>query len=193
MTDCKFCNLNPQDFANTRIDETEHFFLVPAVGCLVEGYLLLVSKRHIFSMAELTPVEKDEYLTLLTKYRNLFDQIYGKYPIVFEHGSIPFGQSTSSSSIYHAHTHIVNHHFKQERALLTDLRLEPISSFKPVHANYIFYLAPDGTQYLSTQFPPVSQQMRRYIASDLGISQQYNWKTTEFPENLAKTIQTFTQ
>ena len=83
MTDCKFCNLNPQDFANTRIDETEHFFLVPAVGCLVEGYLLLVSKRHIFSMAELTPVEKDEYLTLLTKYRNLFDQIYGKYPIVF--------------------------------------------------------------------------------------------------------------
>lgn len=193
MENCKFCNLNPQDFANTQIDETEHFFLIPAVGCLVDGYLLAVSKKHIHSMAELTPSEKDEYFALLAKYRKLFFKSYGQSPIIFEHGSTPFQESASASSIYHAHTHLVNHHFQNEAQILADLKLEPISSFEKITTNYIFYLAPDGTPYLSTHFNPVSQQMRRYIAQDLGIPKQYNWKESEFPKNLTKTIHTFTK
>lgn len=102
-------------------------------------------------------------------------------------------EKSSAGSVFHAHTHIVNHHFTNETTIQTELHLSPLFSFEKMSHNYIFYLAPDGTPYLSTQFNPVSQQMRRYIAQDLGISEQYNWKESEFPENLAKTIHTFTK
>jgi len=192
MLDCKFCNRNPQDLANTIIEETEHFYLMPATGCLVDGYLLVISKRHLYSMSTLTESEKSEYFSLLAKYRKHFFDIYGNYPIIFEHGSVPLQKDTSASSIFHAHTHIVNHLFQNENKLLDDLNLSPLSSFPEMKQNYIFYLNPQGKLYLSTHFPAVSQLMRRRIATDLGILEQYNWKTHEFPENLAKTIQNFT-
>lgn len=193
MLSCKFCHFDPHNFENTILEETENFFLMPATGCLVNGYLLVISKKHIYSMAELNAKEKSEYFSLLAKYRKLFLNAYGQYPIIFEHGGIPTQEDTSASSVFHAHTHIVNHHFQDEAHLLLDLHLEPISSFDKIPSNYIFYLSPQGIPYLSTQFPPVSQLMRRQIAADLGIPEQYNWKTHEFPENLVKTINLFTQ
>lgn len=39
-------------------------------------------------MFELDKKKKEEYFALIEKYRCMFKQIYGKNPIVFEHGTI---------------------------------------------------------------------------------------------------------
>ena len=87
IINCIFCNLEKNKIENTILDETNHFYILPTVGSLVDGYILVVSKRHINSMSELTKNEMDEYNFIIEKYRNIFRDIYGKYPIVFEHGS----------------------------------------------------------------------------------------------------------
>src|SRR5574344_919777 len=104
--DCKFCNSTANIYDEV-IDETKYFTIKPSLGSLVDGYLLIISKRHITSMSQLTSNEKKEYFEIIEKYREKFHDIYGAYPIIFEHGTI--NEKTSASSVTHAHTHIVNH------------------------------------------------------------------------------------
>ena len=59
--DCVFCNIDNSKVENTIIDESDNFFVLPSIGSLVDGYLLIVSKRHINSMAELMENERIEY------------------------------------------------------------------------------------------------------------------------------------
>ena len=40
----------PIKVKNTIIDESDNFFVLPSIGSLVDGYLLIVSKKHINSM-----------------------------------------------------------------------------------------------------------------------------------------------
>ena len=35
-------------------------------------------------MSELNKKEREEYFNLINEYRNLFNKIYNKYPIIFE-------------------------------------------------------------------------------------------------------------
>ena len=69
--ECIFCKLDKNKIVNTIIEETKNFIIMPAEGALVEGYLMLVSKKHIYSMAELDNTEKEEYLSIIEKYRNI--------------------------------------------------------------------------------------------------------------------------
>ena len=43
--DCVFCNIDNSKVENTIIDESDNFFVLPTIGSLVNGYLLIVSKR----------------------------------------------------------------------------------------------------------------------------------------------------
>ena len=54
IPECTFCNINKIKFGNTVLDETKYFYIIPSLGSIVEGYILIISKRHINSMLELT-------------------------------------------------------------------------------------------------------------------------------------------
>ena len=84
---CPFCELDKSKIYNTILDESKYFYITPTLGSLVDGYILIISKSHINSMSLLTKEERLDYKLLIDKYRNIFKKIYGKYPIVFEHGS----------------------------------------------------------------------------------------------------------
>ena len=112
---CPFCNIDYEDVSNTIIEETDNFIIVPSKGSLVVGYLLIFPKKYITSMNELSKFEKQELENLIYKYREKFNSLFGKYPIIFEHGTSRQDDSNSSSSITHAHCHIVNHNFKSEK------------------------------------------------------------------------------
>ena len=190
MEKCIFCNIDTTKIYNTILDETDNFVVVPTLGSLVEGYILIVSKKHIFNIGELSIKEQDEYINLVNKYRELFNKIYGKYPIVFEHGTSKNDLNLTSSSVIHAHTHIVNHSFKNESEILNDLNLEEIYSTNDIliDKNYIFYTSQSGKMYITYDFERTSQLMRILIARDLGFEDKYNWKSEEFLDNVEKTI-----
>ena len=66
--DCVFCNIDNSKVENTIIDESDNFFFFFSIGTLVDGYLLIVSKRHINSMAELMENERIEYEFLIKNH-----------------------------------------------------------------------------------------------------------------------------
>ena len=186
MNKCIFCNLDNSKLENTILEETENFIVVPALGSLTRGYVLIVAKNHIYNMLELD--EKEEYFTLIEKYRCMFKQIYGKNPIVFEHGTIKENLENSSSSVVHAHTHIVNHNYKDEKIILNKHNFEEFNDKINLNKNYLFYISPNGKKYLTYNFKAISQLMRILIAEDLNMKEKYNWKKESFKENIILTI-----
>ena len=73
---CPFCTLDIHDFSNTIIDKSDDFLILPSKGSLCDGYLLIVPKKHINSMNELTTSEKEKLISLIKNYREKFHQIY---------------------------------------------------------------------------------------------------------------------
>lgn len=191
---CPFCKLDLKDISNTIIEESENFIIVSSKGALCDGYLLILTKEHLNSMNELSNNAKDELIILINKYRVKFYQIYGKYPIFFEHGSSETNHTTSAGSVTHAHIHIVNHNFKDENKIINELNLKEVKDaefFANKNKNYISYISHTFNHYITYNFKPTSQQMRIYIANDLNISNNYNWKTFNFDNNIISTINNF--
>lgn len=163
---CIFCTLDKSKRENTILEETTYFYVIPAVGSLVVGYVLILCKRHIYSMAELNNKKQKEYENLIEKYRNIFKNIYKKYPIVFEHGSPNIENKTKANSIDHAHTHIVNYQYKNEEKIIKNLNFYPIGELTQLtkKQNYILYINPNKVIYMTTNFPSISQLMRLVMA-----------------------------
>lgn len=187
---CTFCNLDKTKLANTILDETKCFYITPTLGSLTNGYILLITKRHINSMSELTIEEMEEYKLLIKKYRENFKNIYQKYPIVFEHGTPNLKSDIKASSVIHAHTHIVNHNYKNENILIEKLKFKKNNEYENMlsNKNYIFYISLKDEIYITNEFEPISQFMRIEIAKDLNIVNKYDWRKNDFNDNIISTI-----
>ena len=66
MEECDFCKLDKSKIYNTIIEETKNFYIKPSIGAIVEGYLLIISKRHVNCMQQLNENEKKECLEIIT-------------------------------------------------------------------------------------------------------------------------------
>ena len=187
---CPFCNIDNTKLANTILDETKYFYITPSLGSLIEGYILITTKRHVNSMSELTVDEMEEYKILIKKYREILKKIYKKYPIIFEHGTPDLKDSIRASSVIHAHTHVVNHNYENENALIENLKFKRINKLenKFSNKNYIFYISPQNDIYITNEFESVSQFMRIEIAKDLNLVDKYDWRKNDFHENIILTI-----
>lgn len=139
-------------------------------------------------MAELNNEEKEEYFTLINKYRELFKKIYNKYPIIFEHGDTD--DNINTSSVKHAHTHIVNHNFKNELNIINELNFCLVNNINDIKLknNYIMYINQYNQIYVTYNYNSISQLMRILIAKDLDIEDKYNWKRNKFNKNIKLTI-----
>lgn len=190
---CVFCSFDKDKIENTIIEETKYFYVLPGVGALVDGYLLIVSKRHVNSMADLEDNEKCEYKKIINKYRKKFNSIYNKYPIIFEHGTPKIHSKNKANSVFHAHTHIVNHNFNDENKIISNLKFKIINSITEIknNKNYISYINASGVNMVSYDFPSESQLMRKYIACDLKNEDKYNWRDYSFIDNIKLTIDKF--
>lgn len=191
--ECIFCNMDKTKLENTILDETRYFYVIPALGSIVEGYILIISKRHVNSMSELTIEEMNEYEDLINKYREIFKSIYKKYPIVFEHGTPNTEDKIRANSITHAHTHIVNYNYKNEKYLIEKLNFKKINKINQMlnmnrNKNYIFYINSNNYIYITDAFKPISQYMRIEIAKDLNIPYKYDWHQNKFENNIILTI-----
>ena len=171
------------------MDETKNFIVIPTIGALVDGYILIVSKKHYSSMLELDYNLRLEYLSIINKYREIFKITYNEYPIIFEHGTNK--ESNTASSIIHSHTHVVNHNYISESRLIKELNFIDFNILSYNSKNdksYIMYISPSNKTYISYDFNCKSQLMRYYIAKDLNLVNMYDWKNYSFEENIKSTI-----
>jgi len=83
---------------------TESFAVVPSMGQLSEGHLLILPKVHRLSLGHLTENERRELATVRERVYTALTMLSGT-PVWFEHGCV--GESTGGCGIYHAHLHAV--------------------------------------------------------------------------------------
>jgi diadenosine tetraphosphate (Ap4A) HIT family hydrolase len=203
--DCEFCDEfaggNANSFATrygtdipsrTLLDHGG-FRILPSLGQIVPGYLLLVPICHYVALADM-PIA--ELRTADVLRRDLADQMRHTYGdcLFFEHG-VRTGEA-GGCGISHAHLHIVP--FPAKKDPVEDLcdaytfeKLSNLTELKNIQPgkSYLYYESVRGVKYVFYPSFVPSQHVRRLLAEALGL-QTWDWhcfgKEEKFFETLAQ-------
>lgn len=172
------------------IYESTNFIVVPELGSIKPGYLMIVPKKHEYlSVAQIPQRYIPEYLQVCEDVEIILKGAFGDKPVsFFEHGSGPSGFTSHKKSIVHAHTHVVIDFTLQQKYLdMVQMKLCPDLSVAR-HTHYFAYKVGahgnrlccyDDEVYVQRQFP------RQIMAMELGLAPNlYNWRHTSFMENI---------
>ena len=169
------------------IYESDNFYVVPELGALKQGYLMIVPKRHILSVAQFPEELMPEYHQVCKDVEEMLLKAFNGHVVSFmEHGSGPSGKTSHKKSIVHAHTHVVvDFTLKKWYRDMVQMKVcDDISAARDVHyfsyqqgSDGELYVAMDPDVYTQRQFP------RQVMAEELGFApDQYNWRWYEFDE-----------
>jgi len=185
---------------NKTLLESENFKVIPSLGSMVEGWVLIVPKKHYLSFGYLEAYYFEELNELHCELSSKLKKIYNKNIISFENGSFTSGSSIGCGVDY-AHIHYVpiDIDIKQKvnDAYNNTLSWQKISSLLSVKntienlSSYLFIEDVNSQKFLCEIDKPYSQLIRQIIANHLGIPEQYDWKAFHFEENIKKTIEKF--
>lgn len=176
------------------IYSSPHFYVTSELGALKQGYLMIVPKQHILSVAQFYPALMVEYNQVCKDLEYILQGAYPEATCVtfMEHGSAPGGITSHKKSIVHAHTHVVtdfrlsDHHKRM-------VKLTPIDDISLASETHYFsyqegsdgqlMICMDSNVYVQRQFP------RQVMAEELKLAPgQYNWRKVGFEENVHATL-----
>lgn len=181
---------------NEPILTTEHFVVLPSIGAIVEGWLLIAPRDPVLSIGALGGIWDDE-LSELKKYLvSVLTRQYGPVS-VFEHGPAQIG-SVVGCGVDHAHLHLVPTRID---LLAYARKLSPKTVWTPCrNPNQLVDAHRDGFSYLYLEQPLycpesvisvgssiLSQFFRRIIAEGAGKAEQWDWKQYPFMDNVHAT------
>lgn len=181
---------------NEPLIETKNFVVIPSLGALVEGWVLVVPKEHEISMGALPLTLREEAAEIERQTRVALRNQYEKPVIAFEHGPSAENHGTGCG-VDHAHLHLV----PLECDLLTCVRpfVPATTEWKAcdwddlakAHAAGLDYLyfrpeGRNGLMALSQDFG--SQVFRKAIASFLRLESEFNWREYPQVETVSRTI-----
>ena len=162
------------------------------------GWLLIVPRRPVVSLRGLTPAERDELYQLHCLIRER-QKAFGGQTFAFEHGSAELG-SAAGCGVDQAHLHLVPLDFDLVHLATsatdgidwTMLPNAPLMSL-PSHGEYIAVWEVgrnDGA--IGRVQAQTSQWMRRLIAIELGVEEEWNYRTNPHLANIQKTVELMT-
>ena len=184
---CRYCHL--EDFEEVVLSHSAGT-VVPSVGAMVEGWVLIFPKRHVLSLSELSETEWAGFSELAEHVSTSVEGNYGP-TVRFEHGSAGEGR-LAACGVDHAHLHIV--------PLSIDLRdaIERIDhgvTFswqavtgqvpKATREDYVFVADATG-QWVSFHAWLPGQVVRRAIAATLNLV-EWDWKANARLSNVEAT------
>jgi len=204
---CSYCRFiftdgqanREREIWNTVLFETENFLVVPTLGALVEGWLLIISRDHHLCTGAMPASLHMELETVVCEVSSLVDDAYGS-PTIFEHGPCRAGDPIGCG-IDHAHLHVVPLAF----SLVDAIRNAPdfggmhwssqrgdLSQLRGLHSSgkaYVYVKQPDG---LTTYCTPPSlpcQSVRKVIARQLGMPNKYDYRSHPHATNVKRTVE----
>jgi diadenosine tetraphosphate (Ap4A) HIT family hydrolase len=167
------------------------YALMPSLGQLFPGHLLLVPKWHCTSFAEAYRDRASQVVPFITRVREIVRSHYGE-PFVFEHGVTPGAGETCG--VFHAHTHflpVLNPELVIER-LLSVLPSTLCASWEDAmssmaqQAAYL-YFSSDASHHWVAPNPHIpSQYVRKIIAETHAIS-EWDWRQAGWESELLLT------
>lgn len=189
----------PGSDTDRRLLESLNFVVVPSIGALRAGHVLVLPKLHAFGTLRLTPEMIRECETLVRQCANRLHDLYGEPVIVFEHGSTPAPASRRSSCVAHAHIHLLPgpkdfvQHITEVRSRPRSawLALNTLAARAPLPDDYLLVgLAEPHVQLFlrrsSSEIP--SQFFRQAYAEFANLSTSWDWRFEPAPALFRRTI-----
>lgn len=188
-------NNNEQNEADLIIYESPNFIVVPELGSIKPGYLMIVPKKHEYlSIAQMPKMYMPEYEQVCEDVETILKGAFGinKPVAFFEHGSGPSGITSHAKSIVHAHVHVIID-FELKQKYLDMVQMKPCPDISvAAHTHYFAYKVGakgncvccyDDEVYVQRQYP------RQIMAMEMGLAPNlYNWRKTHFVENIHTTL-----
>lgn len=178
--------------------ETENFVVVPTVGALIEGWLLIVTKQSYLCMGAIEEELHPELSALKDHVFTVLRQTYGDVA-AFEHGPSQTGQQVGCG-VDHAHLHVLPVAFPlTERVpIVTDVALdwqevEGIHSAREMfgaRTPYLYVEQPAGVGRITNASDAPSQLFRRVIADAIGSPKAFDWRNNPMEANVISTVNT---
>src|ERR1700691_3978634 len=184
---CLFCSLPeaatcelPEDEV---MDNSESFYAKAALGHFVFGYMLVISRDHYISYADL-PLSLFPDLDAFSYHVAARIQTLTQTSVMaFEHGAVNRPQR-AGSCIDHAHLHL----FPTGDLLIPRLRARfefvqlsshaEVRRFRATETPYLYFRAPGGDQYAASVDPDLpSQFIRRLACECFGCDDLWDWRT----------------
>lgn len=179
---------------NTTLIESDNFRIVPSVGSIVEGWVLLIPKKHYISFSEMDENLIEEANTLSEKVYRLLSEIYDCEIVSFENGANSV-KNQIGCGVDYAHIHFVPINVNLKSIIESEygdvIKWDKVYSLNELNrfvGNSYFYLNFDSQQIVCCAPYPKSQLIRKHIASFVGVPDKYDWKKNPFEDNVLKTI-----
>ncbi len=174
--------------------ETDRFAVIPSIGALVPGHVLLCPRRHLRSSALLDELETAELLLAEAWLEGILLKEFGGPVQLFEHGNSATGTHVGCS-VEHAHLHFVPSApdlWPTIRRELPWTRLDQPLTRYVGGREYIRYRRGDGAWFvyaLDRDGELPSQLLRRCFARALGIEAEWNWREANRLDVTSTTIE----
>ena len=167
------------------VRETDNFVVFPALGQIRPGHVLLTTKRHWLSMAQIVPTLFDELEGLLAATKARLMHAFQADVLVYEHGQMS-SENQCGACVDHAHVHIVpctapadeavrarlrEAHPEREFALLEELPAQAASG-----QGYLMLQDTRGHRYYYDAPTVPSQYLRRIACDAMGLPHRWDWR-----------------
>ncbi len=188
MTTCTLCAeiaaKNRRAPWNEFIIETENFGVIPSLGALVEGWVLMIPKAHYISFGALPRHLREEADVLRNRVRALLESRYENRIVEFEHGPSAAEHGTGCG-VDHAHLHLVplNCDLKRFVAPFVPSNLDWMScdwntrtKAYETGLDYLYLRVEGVGEEIAVTEDFGSQVFRRAISAYLGNPNEYSWR-----------------
>ena len=175
-------------FVDMIIYESQNFVVIPGLGPLAPGYLMIMTKDHYLSFAQVPQYLREEYKEVEKDIEELLLKMYNKKVAFYEHGTGPNG-AVGLKSLVHMHIHVmIDNELKGKyREMLSMHEISDITLAKDI-SYFSYKLGTDGKEWICDD-PEVyiQRQFHRQVFAEENnfAKDQFNWRKTPF-EDLTK-------
>lgn len=181
------------------LKETDNFVVMPGIGSLMPGYLLIVPRDHVLSFGHLSATYDDELNKLLQILERWLVATYHSSVIFFEHGPASFTERGGSCTD-HAHLHFVPIQTQIDlvSVMQRDFTVRQVQTMAALRDQiarkipYLFLRHHDGTMYVCDAPNAISQYLRRDLVRQLELGDVWDWLVFPGTGHILSTIQAFT-
>jgi diadenosine tetraphosphate (Ap4A) HIT family hydrolase len=181
--------------------ETANFVVVPSLGPLATGHVMVVPRRHRLAVLAMPAAQVIECEGLVDRCVRRLKALYRSNVVVFEHGSARGAEGYSGACVEHAHLHVVpgprefvaraQRDFAPWEAAMNLRDLDAPSSDEA----YLLVGCDPGrfAYHLHRRPGPVpSQFLRQLYACLVGRSDAWDWRQFPGPDAFLRTMADWT-
>lgn len=192
----KTCNKKFQEnkLQNKTLLESQNFRVITSIGAIVEGWVLLIPKKHFISFSEMDDNLLLEAEKLSEKIYLLLNKTYQCEIVSFENGANSYNNKIGCGVDY-AHIHFVPIKINLKRIIESeyknDIKWDNIYSLNKINEyrdSSYFYIKTNQKGLITFAPSPKSQIIRKGIAKAVGIPNKFDWKKYPFKINVINTI-----